>query len=139
MPTNFIMDTIIQSFSDPAKRSSYRHHSVGFKRTVVEQSLIAGASVSLIAREHDINANQVFAWRKLYKEGLLDAKPSQDCKLLPVMLAELPPTSSLPISVREVAAPADGVIHLAVGKVQLRLEGHVDAATLALMLEHLLR
>lgn len=81
----------------------------------------------------------MFAWRKLYKEGLLDAKPSQDCKLLPVMLAELPPTSSLPISVREVAAPADGVIHLAVGKVQLRLEGHVDAATLALMLEHLLR
>lgn len=133
------MDTIIQSSPGPAKRSSHRRHPVDFKRAVVEQSLIAGTSVSLVAREHDINANQVFAWRKLYKEGLLEAESNQGCKLLPVMLAELPPTSSLPISAREVKARTDGVIHLAVGKAQLRLEGRVDTATLALMLEHLLR
>ena len=34
---------------------------------------------------------------------------------------------------------ADGVIRLEVGKAQLRIEGGVDAATLALVLEHLLR
>ena len=133
------MDTIIQSSPGPAKRSSYRHHPVDFKRAVVEQSLTAGASVSVVAREHDINANQVFAWRKLYKEGLLDTESSQDCMLLPVMLAEVPPSSSSPIGATEMTTGAAGVIHLAVGKAQLRLDGPVDTATLALVLEHLLR
>jgi transposase len=133
------MDTIIQFSPGPAKRSSYRHHPIDFKRAIVEQSLIAGASVSLVAREHDINANQVFAWRKLYKDGLLDAESNQGCNLLPVMLAELPPSSAPPIGAREVAAGPAGVIHVTVGKAQLRLEGRVDAATLALVLEHLLR
>jgi transposase len=139
VPTNFIMDTIIQSSSGRAKRSSYRRHSIDFKRAVVEQSLTAGASVSLVAREHDINANQVFAWRKLYKDGLLGAESSQDGKLLPVVLAELPPSLAPPTVASETMAEPAGVIHLAVGKAQLRLEGSVDAATLALVLEHLLR
>jgi transposase len=133
------MDTIIQSSPGPAKRSSYRRHPLDFKRAIVEQSLIAGASVSLVAREHDINANQVFAWRKLYKEGLLDAESSKGCHLLPVMLAELPPSSAPLIDTNETMAEPSGMIHLAVGKAQLRLEGRVDAATLALVLEHLLR
>ena len=139
MPTNFIMDTIIQSSSGRAKRSSYRHHPIGFKRAIVEQSLTAGSSVSLVAREHDINANQVFAWRKLYKEGLLDAESSQDGQLLPVVLTELPPSSAPPTVASETMTGPVGVIHLAVGKAQLRLEGRVDAATLVLVLEHLLR
>ena len=133
------MDTIIQSSSSRAKRSSYRHHPIGFKRAIVEQSLTAGSSVSLVAREHDINANQVFAWRKLYKEGLLDAESSQDGKLLPVVLAELPPSLVLPIVASETMAEPAGVIHLAVGNAQLRLEGRVNAAILTLVLEHLLR
>jgi transposase len=122
VPTNFIMDTIIQSSSGCAKRSS-----------------TAGVSVSLVAREHDINANQVFAWRKLYKDGLLDIDSSQDGKLLPVVLAELPPGLAPPTVASETMAKPAGMIHLAVGNAQLRLEGLVDAATLALVLEHLLR
>jgi transposase len=133
------MDTIIQSSSGRTKRSSYRHHPIDFKRAVVEQSLTAGASVSLVAREHDINANQVFAWRKLYKEGLLDAESSQDSQLLQVVLTELPPSSAPPTVASEMMGEPAGVIHLAVGKAQLRLEGRVDAATLALVLGHLLR
>ena len=35
------------------------------------ESFEAGASVSVVARRHDVNANQVFAWRKLYRDGLL--------------------------------------------------------------------
>ncbi len=139
MPTNFIMDTIIQSSSDRAKRSSYRHHPIDFKRAVVEQSLTVGSSVSLVAREHDINANQVFAWRKLYKDGLLDVESSQDSQLLQIVLTELPPSLAPPTVASETTAEPAGVIHLAVGKVQLRLEGRVDATTLALVLEHLLR
>ena len=28
-----------------------------------------GRSVSRLARKHDVNANQIFAWRKAYQEG----------------------------------------------------------------------
>ena len=133
------MDTIIQPIIRPAKRSGYRHHPVEFKRAVVQQSLTTGTSVSLIAREHNVNANQVFAWRRQFKEGLLDSASDRDCKLLPLTLAELPPSSSTPTSNREITAGPGGVIHLAVGEAQLRLEGSVDAATLVLVLERLLR
>jgi transposase len=35
-----------------------------------------GASVAVVARRHDVNANQVFHWRKLYREGRLDLVPA---------------------------------------------------------------
>ena len=138
MPTNSIMDTIIQPVIRAAKRSSYRRHTVEFKRAVVAQSLTTGASVSRIAREHNVNANQVFGWRKLFKEGLLDTSSGDDCKLLPVALTELP-RSQTPLCSSGVTMVSAGVIRLEVGKAQLRIEGGVDAATLALVLEHLLR
>ena len=34
-----------------------------------------GASVAVIARRHDVNANQVFHWRELFLEGPLDVAP----------------------------------------------------------------
>jgi transposase len=37
----------------------------------VEETLVPGASVSRVARRYDVNANQVFHWRKLYHEGRL--------------------------------------------------------------------
>ena len=138
VPTNFIMDTIIQSTLTPAKRRINRHHPLSFKRELVEQSLTNGVSVSRIARAHNINANQLFAWRKMYNDGVLDAVSEQPCKLLPVVLIPLT-TQSSPVSHQTITAAPAGVIELAVGKAQLRLEGRVDGATLALVLEHLLR
>src|SRR5262249_16829512 len=41
------------------------------RRAIVEETLVPGASVSRVARRHDVNANQVFYWRKLYHEGRL--------------------------------------------------------------------
>ena len=32
--------------------------------------------MAVIARQHGVNANQVFHWRKLYREGRLDVAPS---------------------------------------------------------------
>ena len=53
------------------KRGPYKRHPAAFKRAVVEASFAPGASVSRVARDHDINANQVFLWRKLYQDDLL--------------------------------------------------------------------
>ena len=41
------------------------------KLRIVKETLVAGASVSVVARRHDVNANQVFAWRRRYRLGTL--------------------------------------------------------------------
>ena len=35
--------------------------------------MMPGASVSRVAREHDVNTNQVFKWRRRHEQGLLEA------------------------------------------------------------------
>ncbi len=57
------------------------------KRRIVEATLAPGASVALIARANGVNANQVFAWRRLYREGKLGQTPTSGTSLLPVRLA----------------------------------------------------
>jgi transposase len=49
----------------------------------VEETLVPGASVSRVARRHDVNANQLFHARKLYREGRLGTATS----FLPVKVA----------------------------------------------------
>jgi|SRR5271157_1223869 len=44
---------------------------IEMKRWIVEQTLAPGASVATVARRHGVNANQVFDWRKQYREGRL--------------------------------------------------------------------
>ena len=38
------------------------------KREIVAASLAPGSSVSMVARQYDVNANQVFSWRKLFRD-----------------------------------------------------------------------
>src|SRR5439155_15897446 len=67
-----------------------RFRSKQERRQIVEETLKPGASVSLVARAHDVNANQVFKWRKLYREGRLDIAPtsSTPSTLLPVKICD---------------------------------------------------
>ena len=64
-----------------------RRRSKQERRAIVEETLKPGASVSLIARAHDINANQVFAWRRLYREGRLEV-PAGSKALVPVKIID---------------------------------------------------
>lgn len=77
------MDTNLDHRRHRGPRGPYRRHSIEFKRTVVEQSLQPGASVSRLARQHDVNANQIFAWRKAYQEGRLGG-----AAFVPIILAD---------------------------------------------------
>ena len=54
----------------------------------MEETLQPGASVAVIARQHGVNANQVFHWRKLYREGRLELEPSA-AQLVPVRISEV--------------------------------------------------
>jgi transposase len=55
------------------QREQRRRRSVEEKLAIVRETFEPGAAVSGVARLHQVNANQVFAWRKLYQDGSLSA------------------------------------------------------------------
>ena len=63
------MDTVFQPISQARNKRRYR--SAEERRRIVEETLVAGTSVAIVARAHGVNANQVFGWRKLYQAGRL--------------------------------------------------------------------
>lgn len=69
-----------------AQRRVRQRRSVAEKRRIVELTLVAGASVALVARAHGVNANQVFKWRRDFERGELSEPASPSC-LLPVVLS----------------------------------------------------
>ncbi len=112
--------------AEPVSKRRYR--SKQERRAVVEETLRPGASVAVIARRHGVNANQVFHWRKLYREGRLDGAPPA-AQLVPVRIAEVVNDDRPP------AKLCGGVIVVEVGRARIRVEGSVDAEALRLILE----
>ena len=51
-----------------------RNWPEAFKRQVVAETLEPGSSVSIVARRHDLNTNQLFKWRR---EMLPKAPPAE--------------------------------------------------------------
>jgi transposase len=45
-------------------RGGRRIWSEALKRQIVAETLEPGSSVSIVARRHDVNANQLFKWRR---------------------------------------------------------------------------
>jgi len=64
-----------------------RRWSVEERRRVVEQTLVAGATVARVARAYGVNANQVFSWRRLYRRGQLGGAAGQ-AALLAVTISD---------------------------------------------------
>jgi transposase len=54
------------------------------KREIVAASYAPGSSVSIVARRYDVNTNQVFGWRKLYRDGSSASADPTGPVLLPV-------------------------------------------------------
>lgn len=127
------MDTNIRSIKPVGGGRRYKRHSRELKRRIVEQTLVPGASVARIAREHGINANQVFSWRKLYREGLL----GEDAKLLPVSVIA-PTQATAPSATAATARTPLGRLWLESPKGCLSIDGQPDPVALRLVLEHLL-
>jgi transposase len=65
-----------------------RHRTVEEKRRIVQESLKPGASVAVVARRFDVNANQIFTWRRQLRGGELTGKrvASSEAQLLPVAM-----------------------------------------------------
>ena len=113
--------------SPKAKR---RFRSKQERRHIAEESLEPGASVAVVARSHGVNANQVFLWRKLLREGRLDLKVAASTQLMPVRIAEV-------VGDDRAARSYSGAIHVEIGRVRVRIEGSVDPESLRIILERL--
>jgi len=109
-----------------------RRRSVEEKRRIVEETLKPGASVARVAQRHAINANQIFAWRKRYREGQLRSR--ETAKLLPVAIADERLAEAAKVGV---PVPL-GIIEMVLPKGKLRIEGSVELLTLRAAIECLL-
>src|SRR5207247_2887335 len=102
------------------------------KERMVADTLASGASVARAAPRHAVNANQVFYWRKKYREGRLGKVSSST--LLPVTISEIPTNKSG--QVRGVAPRCtSGTMEIQVAKGQLRVMGNVEAEALRTVLD----
>lgn len=84
MSTKSIMDT-------SRERRRNKRWPEALKREIVAATLVPGASVSVVARQHNVNANQVFSWRRQYGEAEKPlAAPPSTSGLLPVTITPEP-------------------------------------------------
>jgi len=104
------------------------------KREIVAASFAPGSSVSVVARHYDVNANQVFSWRKLYRdEPCAPASPSVP-QLMPVMVTAEPDAAA--------SQPTTGTEKIEIDvarKYRVRVSGGVDAQALRRVLDVLER
>ena len=115
-----------------------RFRSKQERRAIVEESLKPGASVSLVARAHDVNANQVFKWRKQYREGRLEISATGNT-LLPVKVCDTPPMIRSVVKRRQGKVRRTGVIDIDLGHARVRIEGAADPDCVQAALERLIR
>ena len=110
------------------KRGRRRRWPVALKRQIVAETFAPGASASVVARRHDVNTNQLFRWRRDWRDGLLGPVDG-DHGLVPVAIAG------------DVSASAgSGVIEIELAPgVRVRVSGAVDGAALRQVLEVLSR
>ena len=62
-----------------------RNWPEAFKRQVVAETLEPGSSVSIVARRHDLNTNQLFKWRR----EMLPKEPPAEAEGSPMVPVEI--------------------------------------------------
>ena len=76
----------------------YRRYSLAERQAIVAECAEPGASVSRVARRHDVNTNVVFRWRRQMRDAAAPAPP----RLLPVVVGDQPATATRPVGSLEV-------------------------------------
>lgn len=113
------------------------NHSPEFRRRLAAAACEPGVSVSKLAREHGINANMLFKWRRRYRAEQL----AVSTELVPVTVVEDAPGTVTPTpSVQQeqlIVKPAAsvGTIEVRIGRAVVKVDGAVDAETLRTVLK----
>jgi transposase len=112
-----------------------RRWTIEEKRRITQETLMPGASVARIAQRYALNANQLFQWRKKYREGRLGSRAT--AKLLPVTIAD-----ERLVEAEKVAEPVSaeplGTIEIRLPRGTVQITGRVELLTLRAAIESLL-
>lgn len=117
------------------------------KLQILAEAEVPGASVATVARNHGLNGNVLFGWRRLQRRGLLEGQRHAPA-LLPVRITEptITPTrraSKDATPTASTSAPdktSEGVIEIIlIDQTRIRLSGAAQRAVLARVLEWLPR
>jgi transposase len=126
------VDTSKQALEEVRTR---RRWTIEEKRRITQETLVPGASVARIAQRYALNANQLFQWRKLYREGRLGSRAN--VKLLPVTIAD-----ERLVEAEKVAEPVSaeplGTIEIRLPRGTVQITGRVELLTLRAAIESLL-
>lgn len=117
----------------PIKRT---FRTIEEKRKIVEEALKSPHSVAVVARQHGLNANQLFAWRKLYLNGRLEpaVEGGAAVRLLPVSV------SDEPMQEPGLSVSSNVTINIEIpGQALVSVEGQVSAEIVRVVLESLRR
>jgi transposase len=115
----------------PAKRI---FRTVEEKRKIVEEALRSPHSVAVVARQHGLNSNQLFAWRKLYLSGQLEpaVESGTAVRLLPVSVSDEPQQEP------RLAQSSNVTINIEIpGRALVSVEGQVSAEIVRVVIESL--
>lgn len=129
-PQREIVDTQDQALQVRVPGTKQRRRTIQERREIVEETLVADASVSRVARRHDVNANQVFYWRKLYREGRLGGRTAT--QLLRVKVTD---SRGAEAAQGDCLALRSGTMEVKLAKGTVRIAGSVDVMALRAVLE----
>ena len=114
-----------------AKRQN-KNWPEALKREIVAATCQPGASVSVVARQYDVNANQVFSWRRRFRDAGEPSPMPSTPALVPVVITSEP-------EVDQAAAPvptAPETIEIEVaGDYRVRVGSGFDGRTLKRVLD----
>jgi len=115
MSTSGLVDT---------KQPKRRQYPEALKRQMVAETQAPGASVSVVARRHDVNSNQLFRWRR----QLLPKAAVESGAMVPVEIGADGDRPRRP--------DRDGIIEIVFGcGARVRLRGEVSSETLRQVIE----
>lgn len=116
--------------SDAERKPRRTRRSLAEKQRIVALTEVAGASVARVAGENGVNANQVYGWKRLKRQGRLGAA-AESGALIAVRLAAEPEPKPR-------TSPSGGGLELQHGRGRLRVENGADPVLLRIVLEHLI-
>ena len=89
-----------------------RNRGAAERAKIAAESLVPGAEVATVARQHGVTRWQVYDWRRRLQRGRLSLPDSLAATFAPLMLDELPKTqaSAVPVLVKLEIMVSDVVI-----------------------------
>jgi transposase len=116
---------------DTSERARRKVWPEALKREIVAAASAPGASVSVVARQYDVNTNLVFTWRRLYGRAPDVSPPAS--QFLPVMVTADQPAAA------PAEPPADIIEIEMPGGYRVRCGRGVKGASLRVVLDALER